>query len=275
MSTFAMQDTLKIAVLESADIELAPNNGTKKIKVVTVKEIEPSITSIIIFDRSGYFVQVFDSARRVINSRDKLDISAIGCFHQFDQNRHAVNRFFQRRILHFPCAVPVFHPTVVLKERNIIRHSLDSKNETELVIHLYGYFAHPMFDTSSFDPRVKIIAHFILIAAVEFAAKKCGDILGFDRVYGGADNFAIDQFKVTSSLEYDVCSVFNLYKTPMIVIDKVLNNRAVLPDGFIQLPMNTLDVDVIRKLLSFGKIADLYKDIIKLFRDCSSNTEFF
>lgn len=263
ISIFGFDDFAQRFITEAADVKLTTNNSTEQFKVVDVKEIEASIASVIVFDRPGYFVQVFDSVGRIINSRDKLNVPAIRCFHQFIQHWQAVNGFFQRRSFHFPCAVPMFHPSVVFKERNIIGHSFNPKDDTELVIHLYGYFAHSMFDTGSFEPRVKIIAHFILIAAVKFAAKECGDVLGLDRVNGSANDFIINRFKVALFLEDDVSGVFNLHKTPVTAVGEVSNDRAVLPDNFIKLSMNTPDINVIGKLLSFIEIVNLHKDIIK------------
>jgi hypothetical protein len=263
MAFFVFDNFTQTTITESTDVKFSANNSTEQLKVIAVKEIESSTTSVAIFNGPGYFVQVFYSAGRVVDSGDKLNIPAIGCFHQFDKQRHAVNRFFQRRIFHFPCAVPVFHSSVVLKERDIIGYGLNSKDDTELVIHLYGYFAHPMFDTSSFNPRVKVIAHFILVAAVELTAKECGNILGFNRVNGGADNFVIDRFKIVFFLEDYVSSVFDLHKAPVILIDKVTNDRAVLPDDFIQLTMKIFNVDVVSNFLSFIKIFNLHKDIIE------------
>ena len=260
---FVLDDFTQRAITESADVKFTADDRTEQFKVIAVKEIESSIASVILFNGPGYFVQVFDSAERVIDSRDKLNVPAIGCFHQSDKQRQAVNGFFQRRIFHFPCAVPVFHPSVVFKERDVIGHSFNSKNEAELVIHLYGDFTHSMFNTSSFDPCAKIIAHFILVTAMELTPKECGDIFGFDRVDGGADNFIIDRFKITFFLEDYISSVFNLHKAPVIVIYKVPNNRTVLPDDFIQLAMNTFDIDVISKFLGLTKIVNLHKDIIE------------
>jgi len=263
MTLFALDNFTQATIAESADIKLAANNSTEQFKVIVVKEIESSITSPAIFDRAGYLAEVFDSAGRVIDSRDKLKISAIGCLHQFDKQRHTVNGFFQRRFFHFPCAVPMFHPAVVFKERDIIGYSFNSKSQTKLVIHLDGNFAHPMFNASSLDSRVKVIAHFILVAAMKFTAKECGDILGLNRVNGSANNFVVDRFEVVFLLEDYISGVFDLHKTPVAVVGKMTNDRTVLFNDSIQLPMNTFDIDVVSKFLSFIKIVNLYKDIIK------------
>ena len=265
MALFAFDDLTQGFITEPADVKFTTDNSTEQFKVISIKEIEPPIAAVIFFDRPGYFVQVSDSAGRVINSRDKLNVPAIGRFDQFEKYRPAVNGFFQRRSFHFPCAVPMFHPSVVSKERDIIGHSFNPKDDTELVIHLYGNFTHSMFNTGSFDPRVKVIAHFILIAAVEFTTKECGNVLGLDRVNGCADDFVIDQLKIVLLFKDDIRSVFDLHKTPMIAMGKVPDDRTVLSDNFVQLSMNTPDIDAISKILSFIEIVDLHKDIIKDF----------
>jgi len=263
MPLFAFDDLAQGFITETADVKFTADNSTEQFKVISIKEIESPVTAVILFERAGYFVQVSDSAGRVINGRDKLNVPAIGCFHQFDQHRQAINGFFQRRSFHFPCTVPMFHPSVVFKERDIISYSLNTKDDTELVIHLDGNFAHSMFNASSLDPRVKVIAHFILIAAVEFTAKECGNILGLDRVNGSADDFIIDGLKVALPLKDDIRSVFDLHKTPVIAMGKVPDDRTVLSDNFVQLSMNTPDIDVVSKILSFIEIVNLHKDIIK------------
>jgi len=92
-----------------------------------------------------------------------------------------------------------------------------------------------MFDTGSFDPRVKVITHFILIAAVGFAAKERGNVLGLDRVNGCADDFIINRLKVALLVEDDISSVFDLHKTPVTAIGEMSNDRTVLSDNFIKL----------------------------------------
>jgi len=263
MALFALDGFTQAAIAESADIEFAADNRTEQLKIIIVKKIKPSITAVVLFDGSGYFVQVFDPAGRVVNRRDKLKISAIGRLHQFDKHRQAVNGFSQRRRFHFPCAVPVFHPSVVLKKRNIIGDRLNAKNQTELVIHLDGNRSHPMFDTGPLTPRVEGITHFILIAAVEFTTEERGDILGFDRVNGGTDNFVIDQFKIAFLPEEDVRGVLDLHKAPVVVIDKMPKDRAIASDKMIQLAMKSFNIDIIGKLLSPIQIVNLDKDIVE------------
>ena len=68
---------------------------------------------------------------------------------------------------------------------------------------------------------------------------------------------------VVFSFKDNVGSIFNLHKTPVIVIGKVPDDWAVFPDDFIQLSMKMPDVDIIGKLLSFIKIANLHENIIE------------
>jgi len=265
VALFVFDDVSQGFVTEPTDVTFPPDNRTEQFQVVTVKEIKTTITAVVVFDRPGYPVEVSDGDGRVIDSRDKRQISAIGSFHQIDQQGQAVEGFFQRCGLHFPGAVAMFHLSVVCKEGHIIGHRFHPKDDTELVIHLDGHLTHSMFDTGSFHPGVEGIAHFILVAAVEFPAKEGGNILGFDRVNRGAHNFVIDRFKITLSLEDDIRGIFDLHQAPVIVVAKVPDDRAVLPDDFIELTMQSFYIDIVRQLLGLVKIVNVHKDIVEHF----------
>lgn len=120
-----------------------------------------------------------------------------------------------------------------------------------------------MFNTGSFNPCAKVVSHFILVAAVKLAAKECGDILGFNQVNGGANDFVVDRLEIPFSFEDYVSSVFYLHKAPVIVIDKIANDWAVLSDYFIQLTMNTFNIYVISKLLSLVNSVNCHKGIVE------------
>ena len=93
MSTLAGQVSTKITILKSADVKLASNDGTEKIKVIAGKKIEPAITAVVIFYCSGDFVQVSNATAWIINRRDEVKIPAIGISHHLKQNRQTVDRF--------------------------------------------------------------------------------------------------------------------------------------------------------------------------------------
>jgi hypothetical protein len=57
----------------------------------------------------------------------------------------------------------------VVEKVDVTDCGLDPDDETELVVHLDGRGAHMMFDAGSFDARVKVISHFVLVVAVELA----------------------------------------------------------------------------------------------------------
>ena len=263
MAFFIVENFSQRLIAESADVEFAAEHCSKQCEIIVVEEIKPAIAPILLFDGPGYFVQVFDTAGRIINRGDKVQIPAIGCFHQFDQQRHAVNRFFQRRSFHLPRAVPVFHPAVVLKKRNIISDRLDTNCQAEFVIHFDSNRPHSMFDAGSLNTRVKPIAHFVFVAAVEFAAEEGGDLVGPDRMNGGSDNLVIDGFQVILTLKEDVGGVFNLHKAPMVGVVKMADNRTIEPDNFVQMPMHAFDVDGIGQLLSLFKIVNANKHIVE------------
>ena len=263
MSILACHYPAEIAVAKSADAEFSANYGTEQIKVITVKEIESAVTAVIVLNGFGYPVEVFDSAAGIIDTSGKLKIPAIGRLHQFGQHSKAVNGFSQRRIFHFRCSVPMFHPSAVLKKRDIISHCFNSKDDTELVIHLYGNLAHPMFDAGSFYPRVKVIAHFVLICCMEFAAKERGYIFGFDRENCSSYDFFVNRLKVIFVLKDNICCIFNLHNAPMIITGKMSDYRTILSGDFIKLAVNFLYIDAICQHLGLAKIVNLGKDIIE------------
>ena len=254
MSTLAGQVSTQITILKSADVKLAPNDGTEKIKVIAGKKIEPTITAVVIFYCPGDFVQVPDAAAWIINRRDEIKMLAIGISHHFKQSWQTVDRFPQRGNFHLPRAVTMFHPSVVLEKRNVISYGFDTKNKAKFVIHFYGDFAHMMPDTCSLNSGMKVIAHLVGVITIEFTSKKRGDILRFDRVNGGTHNLIIYWLEIALSLKDNVCSVFELHDAPMITVDKVANNRAVLPDDFVKLSMKAFDVYIIGQFLSFAEV---------------------
>ncbi|MBA7548763.1 hypothetical protein ES705_41230 [subsurface metagenome] len=271
MSTLAGQVSTKITILKSADVKLASNDGTEQIEVIAGKKIEPTITAGVIFCRLGDLIQGSRCAAWIINRRDEVKIPAIGISHHLKQDWQTVDRFPQRRDFHLPRAVTMFHPSVVLKKRNVIGYGLDTKNKAEFVIHLYGDFAHMMPDAGSLNSGMKVVAHLVGVIAVEFTSKKRGDILRFDRVNSGAHNLIIYRLKIALSLKDDVCSIFDLHDTPMITVGKVANNGTVLSDDSVKLSMYAFDVYLIGQLLSFAEVVNPYKAVVEQLK---TNTFF-
>ena len=262
MSVLAGQITTDITILKSADVELPLDDGPEEIKVITIEKIEPTIAASLIYDGSGDFVQVPYAAAWILNGGDEVKIPAIGIRHHLQQDRQTVDRFPQRGHFHLPCAVPMFHPSVVLEKRNVIRHGLDAKHKTKFVIHLYGDFAHMMPDTGSLNSCMKVIAHLVDVMAIELAPKERCNILWLHRVYSRTHHLLIDRLQIAPSFKDDVCRIFDLHETPMIPVGKVANHRTVLPDDSVKLSMETFDVYLIGQFLGLTKIVDLYEAII-------------
>ena len=271
MSTLAGQVSTEITILKSADVKFTLDDGTEQIEVIAGKKIEPTITADIIFYWSGDLVQVPHAAAWIINRRDEVKIPAIGISHHLKQDWQTVDRFPQRRDFHLPRAVTMFHPSVVLKKRNVIGYGLDTKNKAEFVIHLYGDFAHMMPDAGSLNSGMKVVAHLVGVIAVEFTSKKRGDILRFDRVNSGAHNLIIYRLKIALSLKDNVCSIFDLHDTPMITVGKVANNGTVLSDDSVKLSMYAFDVYLIGQLLSFAEVVNPYEAVVEQLK---TNTFF-
>ena len=78
-----------------------------------------------------------------------------------------------------------YHP-VVLEEGDVIDGGLDSKNQTELIVHFDGNRAHAMFDPSSLDSCVEVVAHLAFILVVKLSSEKGCDVLRLDAMDGGS-----------------------------------------------------------------------------------------
>lgn len=108
-----------------------------------------------------------------------------------------------------------YHP-VVLEEGDVIDGGLDSKNQTELIVHFDGNRAHAMFDPSSLDSCVEVVAHLAFILVVKLSSEKSCDILWLDAMDGGPGQMPIDGLKILPLFEDDIGCIFRLHDAPVI-----------------------------------------------------------
>ena len=78
-----------------------------------------------------------------------------------------------------------YHP-VVLEEGDVIDGGLDSKNQTELIVHLDGNRTHAVLDPGSLDSCVEVVAHLAFILVVKLSSEKGCDVLRLDAMNGGS-----------------------------------------------------------------------------------------
>jgi hypothetical protein len=259
---FPFKASAQVAVLKSADVEFTTDDGQKEVQVIAVEEVEASIAAFLVLCRPRNLFQVFQRRGGVVNPRDELEIATVAGPHQISQNRHGVDRFFQIGDLHAITSSPMFHPSVVLEKGDIVGQSLDSQDQPVFVIHLDGDLTHMMLNPSSLDPSLKIIAHFTLVSSGELAAKEGSDVLGFNRVDGGPDQFLIDRFQVGLTGKDDISGVFGLHEAPMIPGFKMLADRAKPAGELVQLFMKPLRLDLIGQRLSLIPILEVDKGVV-------------
>ena len=263
MGSFAGKVFFDLSDSEAADVELTANNGLEQIKVITRKEIESAIASAIVVDRSRNLLDVFLGRSRVVDSGDKVDIASVGGTEQFGEHIQAVDIFLQRRQLHLACAISMFHHSVVFKKGNVIDGGFNAQHKAMLVVHFDRHLSHVMFNTCSLYTGVKVIAHFILITAMETSSQKCGDVVGLDGMYRCPDQFFIDGSKIALSLKNNVGGVFSLHDAPVIAILKESDDRAVQAGISVEYPVNAFDVDVVSQFLRLIKVFHAHKTIVK------------
>ena len=79
-------------VLESADVEFAANDGAEQGFVVGVEQVETGIAAAFLFGGWGEFIELVPPGARIFDSREELQIAAVGRFQQFAQGGQTVDR---------------------------------------------------------------------------------------------------------------------------------------------------------------------------------------
>ena len=111
------------------------------------------------------------------------------------------------------------------------------KDLAELVVHLDGCHSHGVADPRALDAHVVAIAHFPLVVAAELLAQKSGDVVGLDRVNGGANQIPIYRLQIGLPAEHDVGGVLSLVQAPVIRFLDLLQDGTVSLGEFVQLAM--------------------------------------
>ena len=262
MSLLVTQMFSDASITESTDIKFTTKDRLEQIQVIAMKEIESAVAASLLLGRTRYFFNHFLSRTRVIDRRDKINITVISRRKKISQYGQRIDAFTQRGQLNRGGSVAMFHLPVVFKKGNIVNRGLDTQHQAVLVVHLDGHRSHVMFDTRSHDACAEVVAYFVLIIAIEFTTQKSGDVIRFNRMNRGAYQFLVNQLQVTLLTENDIGSVFHLHETPVIAVFKMTDNRTVAFGHLIQRPMKLLDIDMVSQFLSLGKVLDFYESVI-------------
>ena len=68
-----------------------------------------------------------------------------------------------------------------------------------------------VFDPGAFDTGMEVVANLVLGCVGKFAPKKGGDVIRFDGMDGGSNQFFVNGLKVFSLFEHYVGSIFDLH----------------------------------------------------------------
>ena len=260
---FAREEFSQSAVGEPVDEEFAADDRIEEVEVFAVKNIEPSECSVAVCGGTGDFIECFDVGRRVVNGGDEIEVAAVGGGHDFGKRRQAVDGFLHRGEFHFPCAVAVFHPSVVKEETDIVGGDFHAQDDAHLVIHLDGCFSHVVFDARALDACVEVVADFTGVVAVEFAAQECGDIVRLDAVDRGADEFFIERLEVLAAFEDDVCGVFHLHDAPVAAAGEMPQDGAVLRFVAGDDAVQSAHVECVGKARRLFHVADVHERVVE------------
>ena len=263
MCGFAGKVFFDSAIAKAIDVKFAPDHRFKQVQIVTVKEVEAAIAATVVADGLSNLFNVFRGRAGIVNRGDKVDIAAVCSTEQFCEHIQTVDIFLQRRKLHLACTVAMFHPAVVFKKGNVVDGCFNTQHKAVLIIHFNCHRSHVMLNPCSLYAGVKVIAHFILITAMEASSQKGSDVVGLDGMYGRPDQFVIDWSKIALSLENNVRGVFGLQDAPMIAILKKTDDRTVHAGRSVEYPVNAFGVDVIGQCLRLVKVLDAHKTVVE------------
>lgn len=160
--------------------------------VIATEQIESTIFTLSVGDGVADFIQVSNPRGRVIDSRNELQIALVGACHENAEGWQAIDSLLHGCEFHFPAAIAMFHPTVVLEKRDVVRGGLDSQDPAELVVHFDNGGPHLVSDAGALYAGIQIVTDFALVVAGQLTSQECGDILGFHRVDNRTDQGLIE-----------------------------------------------------------------------------------
>lgn len=262
---FSGQVFSQVCIFKATDHEFAPQDDAKKFKVIVVEQVESTVGAVVGPHGLGYFVEPFNAIGGIVDGGEKLDVAAVGVEQELDEILETVNAFLHRRELEGGGSVAVYYLAVVFEKRDVVGGCLDAQHDAVFVVHFNGGFSHVVFDSGALNAGMKIVAEFILVVAGKFASQKRGDIVGFNGMGGGADQFVIKWSEVLLTFEYDVGGVFNLHEAPMVAIGELVDDGTVGFDGVVQQFVQTVWADGVGEFLSRRGIFDVNKGVVKHF----------
>lgn len=257
------QDGAKGTVLEPRNIKLSAHDAFEQLEVLAEEEIKATIAALSIRGGLGDFLKILDSYGGIFDGRDEFQVTSVRRFHQFPKKGKTVNGFLQRSVFHFPSPIPMFHLPVVFEKTDVIDGGLNAQKDAQFVIHLNRDRAHMMFNSSSLDSSMEIIAELPLIGPVELSSQKGSDELGFDTVDRRPGNGLIERAQIRLKFENHIRGKLDLHQAPMIPRREMPKDGAEHFRCLIQLPVKAFDLQGIGEVLGFLEVLDFYKRIVQ------------
>lgn len=262
MATLA-KSLAQVAVVHAVDIETAFDNHTKQFEVLFVEEIETGQGAARFAHGPDDLLQIAQAGAGIVERRDELQIAAVRCPEKFAERRKAVDRFLQRRCLHLPRSVAVFHPSVVFEETDVVDRGLDSQDQAVLVVHLDRGLVHVVLDAGALNAGLEAVAHLPLVRAVEFASEEGRYVIGLYGAHGGAHEGLVDRGQFVLLAEDDVGGVFHLHQAPVIAAGKQGNGGAEAAGVLIEFAVEFLFVHDVGQCLRFRPVANFDKGVVE------------
>src|SRR5208283_5110633 len=104
-------------------------------------------------------------------------IASVAAEQNLAQVDQAVDGLFDRGKGARRRSLPMFYPTVVLEEGDVVGSGLDAQDTTEFVIHLDRATAEAMLDAGPFNPGGELRTDLLGQLRGDLAAEKGGDLL--------------------------------------------------------------------------------------------------
>lgn len=256
------QAFLKVGIAKAGDVEFTADDGQEEVEIISMKEIEPSVSSVVGLDRAGNFLNVLDAVGGIVNGREELDVAPVGVTEDLGEFRQAVNGFLERREFVGLAPIAVYHLSVVFEKRDVVGGRLDTQHDAVFVVHFDCGLSHVVFDAGALDAGMKVVAEFVLKAFGKFASEKHGHLFGFHGVDGGTDEFFINGLKFALASKDDVGGIFDLHQAPMVSAAEMAHDGAIGVYGLVQDFVKMLRDQALGELLRAGRIIQLNEGIV-------------
>lgn len=260
---FVRQHSLQSPIRQATNVKFSTSDPNKQTMIFPVEEVESPHASSINLRGPGNFLDTLESGTGVIDIRDELEVTFVGCPANIHHRGDTVDGLSHRSLFLCRRAVAVFYRSVVFKKTQVVDRGLDSENSPEFVVHLdRGLAGHVVFDTRTLYSRMVVVTQFAEIVTMKFSSEERGYVVRFDGVNGRTGHMFVDGLKIICPLKDNVSGVLCLHDTPMISLIDLLDNRAEAGSVPVHCSMQLSDAECVGQLLGYVPIPNLHEGII-------------